>query len=68
VASIGHHRLNPWEQRGSTYLDEYIAAAGVAGDRDGPLFRTTGRLTGTQHRLTQPDAFRMIRRRAMPNW
>jgi site-specific recombinase XerD len=52
-----HHNLE-------TYLDEYIAAAGVAGDRDGPLFRTTGRLTGTQHRLTQPDAFRMIRRRA----
>jgi integrase/recombinase XerD len=52
-----HHNLE-------TYLDEYIAAAGIAGDRDGPLFRTTGRLTGTQHRLTQPDAFRMIRRRA----
>jgi site-specific recombinase XerD len=52
-----HHNLE-------TYLDEYIAAAGLAGDRDGPLFRTTGRLTGTQHRLTQPDAFRMIRRRA----
>jgi hypothetical protein len=25
-----------------TYLDEYIAAAGIAGDKDGPLFRTTG--------------------------
>jgi integrase/recombinase XerD len=30
-----HHNL---EQ----YLDEYIAAAGIAGDPDGPLFRTTG--------------------------
>ena len=45
-----HHNLE-------TYLDEYIAApAGIADDRDGPLFRTTGRLTGTPHRLTQPDA------------
>ena len=31
-----HHNL---EQ----YLDEYIAAAGIAGDPDGPFFRTTGR-------------------------
>ena len=33
-----------------TYLDEYIAAAGIADDKDGPLFRTTGRSTGTPHR------------------
>ena len=36
-----HHNL---EQ----YLDEYIVAAGIAGDPDGPLFRTTGRKTGQQ--------------------
>src|SRR5580704_11091711 len=35
------------------YLDAYIAAAGIADDKDGPLFRTTGRSTGTPHRLTQ---------------
>jgi site-specific recombinase XerC len=35
-----HHNL---EQ----YLDEYIAAAGIAKDPEGPLFRTTGRKTGT---------------------
>jgi site-specific recombinase XerD len=46
------------------YLDEYIAAAGIAADIDGPLFRTTGRSTGTPHRLTQQDAYRMIQRRA----
>ncbi len=34
-----HHNL---EQ----YLDEYIAAAGLANDPDGPLFRTAGRKTG----------------------
>jgi integrase/recombinase XerD len=52
-----HHKLE-------TYLDEYLAAAGIAADKDGPLFRTTGRFTGSAHRLTQPDAYRMIQRRA----
>lgn len=40
------------------FLDEYIEAAGIAGDKDGPLFRRTGRSTGTPHRMTQQDAFR----------
>jgi len=40
-----HHTLEK-------YLDEYIAAAGVAGDPDGLLFRTTGRKTGVPWRLT----------------
>ncbi len=47
-----------------TYLDEYIAAAGISSDMDGPLFRTTGRSTGTPHRLTQQDAYRLIQRYA----
>jgi site-specific recombinase XerD len=47
-----------------TYLDEYIAAAGIAADTDGPLFRTTGRSTGTPHRMTQQDAYRLIQRHA----
>jgi integrase/recombinase XerD len=47
-----------------TYLDEYIGAAGIGNDKDGPLFRTTGRSRGTPHRMTQPDAYRMIQRRA----
>lgn len=51
-----HHKLE-------TYLDEYIAAAGIASD-DGALFRTTGRSTGTPHRMAQADAYRMIERRA----
>ena len=46
------------------YLDEYIAAAGIADDKDGPLFRTTGRSTGRVHRMTQQDAYRMIERHA----
>jgi integrase len=47
-----------------TFLDEYIAAAGITADKDGPLFLTTGRATGTPHRMTQQDAYRMIQRRA----
>jgi site-specific recombinase XerC len=46
------------------YLDEYIAGAGIANDKDGPLFRTTGRSTGITHRLTQQDAYRLIERHA----
>ncbi len=54
-----HHNLE-------RYLDEYIAAAGIAGDPDSPLFRTStgrsGKLNGTA--MYQQDVFRMIRRRA----
>ena len=46
------------------FLDEYMAAAGIAADVDGPLFRTTGRSTGVPHRMRQQDAYRMIQRRA----
>ena len=45
-------------------LDDYIVAAGIAGEPDGPLFRTTGRKTGQAHALWQQDAYRMIQRRA----
>ena len=46
------------------YLDEYIAAGGIGRDTDGPLFRTTGRSTGTAYRMTQQDAYRLIQRHA----
>jgi site-specific recombinase XerC len=52
-----HHKLE-------AYLDEYIEAAGIAGDKDGPLFRTTGRSTGRQHHMAEQDGYRMIERRA----
>jgi site-specific recombinase XerD len=45
-------------------LDEYIAAAGIAGDPNGPLFRTTGRKTGQAQAMWQQDVYRMIQRRA----
>jgi site-specific recombinase XerC len=54
-----HHKLE-------AYLDEYIRAAGIAGEPKSPLFRSargrTGELTGEDmHRV---DAYRMIQRRA----
>jgi len=52
-----HHMLEK-------YLDEYLAAAEIAADTEGPLFRTTGRKTGQAHAMWQQDAYRMIQRRA----
>ncbi len=55
-----HHNLD-------RYLEEYLAAAGIAKDRKGPLFRTirgrSGELTGNS--LLQSDVWRMIRKRAL---
>lgn len=54
-----HHNLEK-------LLDEYIAAASIAGQPDAPLFQTaagrTGQLTGSP--MWQQDAYRMIQRRA----
>ncbi len=54
-----HHTLQEW-------LDVYLEAAGIAGDAKGVLFRTAERRTGrlTDKPLAQPDAYRMIQRRA----
>ena len=54
-----HHNLDH-------YLEAYIAAAGIAGDRKGPLFRTTRARSGelTDRAMLQSDVWRMIRRRA----
>ena len=52
-----HHTLE-------RFLDDYIAAAGIAGDADGPLFRSVGRRTGRGEVLWQQDVYRMIQRRA----
>lgn len=54
-----HHNLE-------RYLDEYIAAAGLAGDPQGVLFRTADGRTGrlSQNPLWQQDAYRMIQKRA----
>ena len=53
-----HHTLEE-------YLDEYLKAAGIEGDRKGPLFRTApGKGAGlTRNPLRNADVWRMIRRR-----
>jgi integrase/recombinase XerD len=54
-----HHNLD-------RYLEEYIAAADIAQDRKGPLFRTSKGRGGelAERPLLQSDVWRMIRRRA----
>jgi hypothetical protein len=53
-----HHNLDH-------FLDGYIAAAGIAGDANGYLFRTTMRRSGilTEKPLHQQDAYRIIQKR-----
>jgi integrase/recombinase XerD len=54
-----HHLLE-------TYIDEYIAAAGIDGDKASPLFRSAAGKTGklTERGMHRTDALRMIWRRA----
>ena len=54
-----HHNLDH-------FLDEYIAVAGIAGDANGYLFRTTMRRSGilTEKPLHQQDAYRIVQKRA----
>jgi len=54
-----HHNLD-------RYLEEYIAAADIAQDKKGPLFRTSKGRGGelADRPLLQSDVWRMIRRRA----
>lgn len=50
----------------ANYVDEYIAAAGIAGDRRGPLFRTARgrRRQLTRNPMSRNDVWHMVRRRA----
>lgn len=61
-----HHEL-PAHHSIIRYLDEYLAAAGIAGERKNPLFRTFLRRTGqlTSNRLDRAAAFRMVRQAAI---
>lgn len=58
-AMPAHHDLEAW-------MDAYLDAAGIAGERKSPLFRSARGRTGslTAVGLTRVDAWRMIRRRA----
>lgn len=54
-----HHNLE-------AYLDAYLALGSVAGTAKTPLFRTADGASGrlTERRMSQADAYRMVRRRA----
>jgi integrase/recombinase XerD len=57
----------PAHHSAEEYLDGYIVAAGIAGDRQGPLFRSAIGKSGafTDLRMTRTDVFRMVKRRAI---
>lgn len=54
-----HHKLE-------LYLDEYMAAAGIAADKKGPLFRAAVGRSGklSDRPMSRVDAWYMVRRRA----
>jgi site-specific recombinase XerD len=55
----------PAHHNAEAYLDAYIEAAGIAGERKGPLFRTIDRhRTVTTNPMSRYDALKMIKRRA----
>jgi site-specific recombinase XerD len=62
----GKHHEVPAHHNAELYLDAYVAAASLAGQPKGPLFRSavgrTGLLGG--FRLSRKDALRMVKRRA----
>ena len=63
----GKHHEMPSHHALAEALHAYIAAAGLAADRKGVLFRTSPRhaaMVLTAAPMTQADAWRMIRRRA----
>jgi site-specific recombinase XerD len=64
----GKHHTMPCHHSLAEALHAYINAAGISEDRKGWLFRTArghnGKILSTKP-MTQPDAWRMIRRRAV---
>jgi len=62
----GKRHEMPCNHNLEAYLDAYLAAAGIAEDRKGYLFRSTRGRTRqlTTNPLAQADVYRMIRRRA----
>ncbi len=59
-------RTVPAHHKAADYVEAYLAAAGIAEDREGPLFRSTGgRGRGLTTKALDPrDVLRMVKRRA----
>lgn len=50
--------------KAKTYLDAYVAAAGIAGEPDSPLWRSMTKERGfSRERASRVDVFRMVKRR-----
>jgi site-specific recombinase XerD len=63
----GKQHEMPCNHHLETYLDAYLSGAAIANDQKGYLFRTARRRSAdlTANPMSQADAYRMIRRRAM---
>ena len=54
----------PLHPKAKTYLDAYVAAAGIAGEHDAALWRTMTKERGLSgKRVSRVDVFRMVKRR-----
>ena len=60
----GKHHAVPVHHKAEAYLDAYLAAAGIAAEKDAPLWRSMPRAGGMgARRMSRVDVFRMIKRR-----
>ena len=60
----GKHHTVPVHHKAEAYLDAYLAAAGIATEKDAPLWRSMPRAGGLSARqMSRVDVFRMIKRR-----
>ena len=60
----GKHHTVPVHHKAEASLDAYLAAAGIAGEKDAPLWRSMPRAGGMgARRMSRVDVFRMIKRR-----
>jgi integrase/recombinase XerD len=60
----GKHHEVPCHRMARAYLDAYLAAAGIASDRNGPLYRTfDSHRRLTDRRLSRREALAMVKRR-----
>jgi integrase/recombinase XerD len=55
----------PAHHNAEAYIDAYIVAAGIGGEKKGPLFRSVNKFRRlTENPMTRTDVLRMIKRRA----
>ena len=60
----GKHHAVPVHHKAEAYLDAYLVAAGIAAEKDAPLWRSMPRAGGlSARRMSRVDVFRMIKRR-----